>query len=88
MLALGENWYLNMLLNSLEKLNIFIENNKKYPVQKSIFSSKVGLTKIKEVSPDSYLSVLKEIDSNSLTTTQVKQISENLTVLIQDQADE
>ncbi len=87
MLALGKNWYLNVLLNSLEKLNIFIENNNK-PKQKSIFSSKTGLTKIKAVSPESYALIFSGIESNTITTDQMKKVAEKLKNLIQDKANE
>ncbi len=87
MLALGKNWYLNVLLNSLEKLNIFIENNNK-PKQKSIFSSKAGLTKIKAVSPESYALIFSGIDSNTITTDQMNKVTDRLKKLIQDKANE
>jgi len=88
MLALGENWYLNVLLNSLEKLNTFIENNTKEKVQKSIFSSKVGLTKIKKVNPESYSSIFCNINSNVITTTQMEEVATSLKSLIQDKVNE
>ena len=88
MLALGKNWYLNVLLNSLEKLNIFIENNNDKPKQKSIFSSKAGLTKIKAVSPESYALIFSGIDSNTITTDQMNKVTDRLKKLIQDKANE
>lgn len=87
MLALGKNWYLNVLLNSLEKLNIFIQNNNK-PKQKSIFSSKAGLTKIKVVHPESYALIFSEINSNTITIEQMKKVADRLKELIQDKANE
>lgn len=87
MLALGENWYLNVLLNSLEKLNIFIENNNEHR-NKSIFSSKTGLSKIKAVNPESYAFIFSGIESNTITIDQMKKVVDSLKKLIQDKVDE
>lgn len=83
-LALGEKWKLNILLNTLEKLNIFIEDNTKYPVQKSIFSSNVGLTKIKEVSENYYNKIFENIDKNNLSIDDIETININLNTLIKE----
>ncbi len=88
MLALGKRWYLNIFLNSLEKLNLFLENNKKEKMQKSIFSSKSGLTKIKEVSPENYSFLFQEINSNQITKEQMESIVNRLKKLIQDKTNE
>ena len=88
MLELGINWDLNILLNSLEKLNIFIENNTKEIIQKSIFSSKVALSKIKEINLKYYEYILKGIDSNSINCNQIQVIKNNLINLIEGKIDE
>lgn len=83
-LALGEKWQLNVLLNTLEKLNIFIENRDEYPINKSIFSSKVGLRKIKEVSMGNFNTIFQNINSNRLKKEDIEIISFNLQKLIKE----
>jgi hypothetical protein len=84
MLALGEKWQFNILLNTLEQLNIFIQNNEKESINKSIFSSKSGLLKIKEVNEEIYESIFKNFTSNNLTKIDIETISANLKNMIME----
>ena len=84
MLALGEKWQFNILLNTLEQLNIFIQNNEKESINKSIFSSKSGLLKIKEVDEEIYESIFKNFTSNNLTKNDIETISINLKNMIME----
>lgn len=88
MLALGEKWKLNILLNALEKLNIFIEDNTKDTINRSIFSSKVGLTKIKEVSENYHSKIFENINTNSLSIGDIEIINANLNTLIKEAINE
>lgn len=84
MLALGEKWQFNILLNALEQLNIFIQNNEKESINKSIFSSKSGLLKIKEVHEEIYENIFKNFTSNNLTKKDIENISVNLRNIIME----
>lgn len=84
MLALGEKWQFNILLNTLEQLNIFIQNNEKESINKSIFSSKSGLLKIKEVNEEIYESIFKNFTSNNLTKIDIETISVSLKNMIME----
>ncbi len=88
MLAHGQNWILNILLNSLEKLNLYIENNKESE-KYNIFLMTVGLNKIKQIiDTREYDSIIENIETpdRKININQMKQISANLKKLIQDKA--
>lgn len=84
MLALGEKWQFNILLNALELLNVFIQNNEKDSINKSIFSSKSGLLKIKEVNEKVYEKIFENITSNNLTKKDINNIAANFKKLIKE----
>ncbi len=98
MLAYGENWDLNMLLNILEKLNILIEDNNDekddfvdFVEFDSIDDFKVNFdfTKIKKVlNIDEYKSIFNDVDiyDYEINISQIKTIRDNLENLIQDKA--
>lgn len=89
MLAYGENWDLNMLLNTLEKLNVFIANNDEIIEDFDDFEDDFNFIKIKKVlAPAEYKLIFKnvKIDDYEINTDQIKIIRDNLKNLIQDRA--
>ncbi len=78
MLAYGIQWELNIFLNSLEKINLFLENNSKKPLNKSIFSSKTGLTKIKDINEEFYTYLFEHIESNNIDIDQIKRLKNKI----------
>ncbi len=90
MLAYGKNWQLNLLLNILEKLNIFIENsNKNESFDFDEFEDDFDLLKIKNILGNSeYKKLLVDIDDDEISIIKVKLLADNLKKIIQEKANE
>ncbi len=90
MLAYGENWDLNMLLNILEKLNILIEDNDDDFIEDyDDFKDDFDFFKIKKVLDSiQYEQIFTNVDIEDyeISITQIKTIRDNLRNLIQDKA--
>lgn len=89
MLAYGENWSLNIFLNTLEKLNIFIENNDENSIEDyDDFEDDFDLIKLKSITGnEEYASMISKNKNSDQTIEmyQIKIIRENLTSLILEQ---
>lgn len=92
MLAYGEKWSINIFLNILEKLNIFIENNKDDLIEDyDDFEDDFDLIRLKSIiGYEEYESkISKNKNSNqTIGLSQIAMIRDNLANLIQDQVNE
>jgi hypothetical protein len=92
MLAYGEIWALNILLNLLEKLNIFVENNEDNHVEDfDDFEDDFDLLKIKKLLNNiEYENLFRNIDKEieEISISQIKIMSDNLKKLIEAKANE
>jgi hypothetical protein len=91
MLAYGENWSLNIVLNVIEKLNVFIENNHDNLVEDyDEFEDDFELIKLKIILKDRYENLISKNKNGNQTIEmyQIKTIRENLTNLILEQINE
>lgn len=90
MLAYGEKWTLNILLNLLEKLNILIENNTdNYSEDYDDFEDDFDLLKIKEIlNVSEYESLFKDLEekTDEISISQIRIMSHNLKKLIEAKA--
>ncbi len=87
MLAYGRNWEMNILLNILEKLNIFIENNSK-ALNISIFRRKSGLSTLNELNPDFYKILFEDINTKKIDILEMEKIRNKFKQYIQESVNE
>ncbi|MBD3808233.1 MAG: hypothetical protein IE909_10190 [Campylobacterales bacterium] len=89
MLAYGENWSLNIFLNTLEKLNIFIENNDENLIEDyDDFEDDFDLIRLKSIiGIEEYASKISKNKNNNQTIemSQIKTIRDNLIEIIEEQ---
>ncbi len=91
MLAYGKNWQLNLLLNVLEKLNLFIENSiEGDSFDFDEFEDDFDLLKIKRVLGNKeYEKLLIGIDIDyEISITEIKLLTDNLKKIIQEKTNE
>lgn len=86
MLAYGEHWDLNLLLNTLERINILIEDNDdEYTEDYDDFEDDFNFLKIKKIlNIEKYKTIFTnvDIDNDEININQIKTIRNNLINLI------
>ncbi len=87
-LAYGKQWKINAFLGVLEKLNLYIENNTGDHVNISIFKSKTGLSKLKNIDNVYYSNIFENIGGNSLGHNEMIYIRDNLKHYIESKVNE
>jgi hypothetical protein len=89
MLAYGKNWYLNILLNILEKVNLLIEDSKEDDFDFDEFEDDFDLLKIQKILGDTkYQQLFADIDIDyEISLEQIKLFRNNLKSLIQEETD-
>jgi len=92
MLAYGKNWKLNPLLNTLQSLNIFIENfNGEEEIDFDEFEDDFELLKLKIIlNKEEYQKLFKNIEEldDEISIEQIKTITYNLQKLIKSKSNE
>jgi len=92
MLAYGESWKLNILLNTLEKINILIEDaNRDYELDFDEFEDDYNLLQIKKILEKIEYDRLFEnfhVKDDTISLQQIRIFTKNLKQLIQDKSNE
>ncbi len=89
-LAYGKKWKLNILLNALERINIFREDSEEESVDFDEFEDDFDLRKIEKiVGKNDYNNLFKNIDmDDEITLQQIKLLTTSLRDLIKEKANE
>ena len=90
MLAYGQKWKLNILLNTLQNINLFIENNRDDDIDFDDFEDDCNLLELKKViNKEDYDSIFKDLDfDDEIEIEEINLIAKNLKNLIYREANE
>lgn len=91
MLSYGKNWDLNPLLNTVEKLNIFIENfDEDEEIDFDEFEDDFDLLTLKKIlKEEEYQSLFKNLDfGDEVSIGEVKILADNFKMLIEEKAND